>query len=301
MNEKIDLPSTNPIRRRRYQVEQKRRLLEEAAHPGERITSVRRRYGISARMMFTCRRAMKEAGDEGLRGSDKVNPESEVKKLTARIVELERALGRKTVDAEILEAAGELAIEKKTYLAQSLAHEARWPMGRIASALKVSRSHFSHTQNHVPRPRGAYNKDGDAELVGRIRALVDERPSDGYRRVHAMLKRQPGYPPVNHKRVHRVMKQARLLPSRGHRHPTRPHNGHVITLKCNLRWCTDILEVRCRDGRKLHAALVLDWCDREAIAWVAKPQHLNAQHICDLMVRVVEARFNDTSVPHPIE
>jgi hypothetical protein len=40
--------------------------------------------------------------------------ESEVKKLKARIAELERALGRKTMDAEILEAAVELAVEKNS-------------------------------------------------------------------------------------------------------------------------------------------------------------------------------------------
>jgi transposase InsO family protein len=97
------------------------------------------------------------------------------------------------------------------------------------------------------------------------------------------------------------MKQAGLLLSRGHPHPNRSHDGQVITLKSNLRWCTDIFEVRCWDGRKLHAAFVLDCCDREAIAWVAKPQHLTAQDICDLMAEAVESRFSDTSVPHPIE
>ena len=39
---------------------------------------------------------MDGAGDEGLKSNEKVYPESEVKKLKARIAELERALGRKT-------------------------------------------------------------------------------------------------------------------------------------------------------------------------------------------------------------
>lgn len=113
MNEKVKLSAASPGRRRSYTVEQKRHLLEEAERPGESITSVGRRYGVSASMMFTWRRAMDEAGDEGLKGGEKVYPESEVRKLKARIAELERALGRKTVDAEILEAAVELAVEKK--------------------------------------------------------------------------------------------------------------------------------------------------------------------------------------------
>jgi transposase len=44
---------------------------------------------------------------------ERVVPESEIRKLKARIAELERALGRKTVDNEILTAAVELAVEKK--------------------------------------------------------------------------------------------------------------------------------------------------------------------------------------------
>ena len=40
-------------------------------------------------------------------------PESDVKKLKARIKELERALGKKTMQVEILEEAIEIAREKK--------------------------------------------------------------------------------------------------------------------------------------------------------------------------------------------
>jgi transposase len=63
--------------------------------------------------MFQWRRAIDDAGDEAQKGNERVFHESEVKKLKARIAELERALGRKTVDNEILEAAVELAVEKK--------------------------------------------------------------------------------------------------------------------------------------------------------------------------------------------
>jgi transposase len=42
-----------------------------------------------------------------------VVPESEVKKLQARIRELERALGRKTMEVEILQEAVKLSGEKK--------------------------------------------------------------------------------------------------------------------------------------------------------------------------------------------
>ena len=113
MKLELEFPPSEAGRMRRFTVEQKRSLLEAAGQPGESISGVCRRYGIAPSMMFRWRRVLDDAGDEGLRGMERVVPESEIRKLKARIAELERALGRKTVDNEILTAAVELAVEKK--------------------------------------------------------------------------------------------------------------------------------------------------------------------------------------------
>jgi len=155
--------------------------------------------------------------------------------------------------------------------------------------------------NHIATKSGSYSKSDDEALLLRIRAIVDDRPSYGYRRVHAMLNRQDGYSRVNHKRVYRVMNAAGLLLVRGRPRAERPHNGKVITLRSNLRWCTDMFEVRCWSGEKVHVAFVLDCCDREVIACVARPHHLDASDVRDLMAEAIEARFDDVMVPHPIE
>ncbi|CAN0559432.1 unnamed protein product [Laminaria digitata] len=68
---------------------------------------------MSPSVMFLWRRAMDDASDKGLKSNERVVPESEVKKLEARIKELERALGRKTMDVEILTEAVKLANQKK--------------------------------------------------------------------------------------------------------------------------------------------------------------------------------------------
>lgn len=109
----IVLEAAQPGRRRRYTVEQKRALLGEASKPGASVSEVARRYGISPSLMFLWRRAMDDATDKSLKSNERLVPESEVKKLKARIRELERALGRKTMDVEILTEAVELAREKK--------------------------------------------------------------------------------------------------------------------------------------------------------------------------------------------
>ena len=56
---------------------------------------------------------MDDASEQGLKANERVVPESEVKKLQARIRELERALGRKTMEVEILQEAVKLSGEKK--------------------------------------------------------------------------------------------------------------------------------------------------------------------------------------------
>ncbi len=113
MSKTIDLPPARDGRRRRYTTEQKRALLAQAREPGESISAVARRHDISPSMMFLWRRAMDEATDKSLQSNERLVPESEVKKLKARIQELERALGRKTMDVEILTEAVKLSKEKK--------------------------------------------------------------------------------------------------------------------------------------------------------------------------------------------
>ena len=174
-------------------------------------------------------------------------------------------------------------------------------MSRIASALKVSRPHLSQVKNHGHIGRGPYTKVDDEELVKRIEAILEKRPSYGYRRTHELLNRQEGFLRINHKRVYRVMKQANLLLLKNSLRNKRPHEGKVITLKSNLRWCTDMFEIRCWNGEKVYVAFVMDCCDREIIAWVAKPHHLDGTDVRDLMAMAIEARFGTTQTPHPIE
>jgi putative transposase len=48
--------------------------------------------------------------------------------------------------------------------------------------------------------------------------------------------------------------------------PKRPHLGQGITLKSNIRYCSDILEIRCWNDEKVFIAFSLDCCDREALS-----------------------------------
>jgi transposase len=110
-----------PGRRRRFTAEEKRRLVTEAVAAGSSVSLVARRNGISSSLLFRWRRLMEQGELESLSADEQVVPASEAKQLRARVRELERLLGRKTLEAEILKEASELTRSKKLLL------RSNWP------------------------------------------------------------------------------------------------------------------------------------------------------------------------------
>ena len=178
-------------------------------------------------------------------------------------------------------------------------------MKTIASTLGVARSNIIE-RRHEARPRcGPQTRDGDVELAANIRRLVDKRPTYGYRRIAALLKRErrsAGEAPVNAKRIYRLMKKHGLLLERhtGRRRP-REHNGQVGTIRSNIRWCSDVLEFTCWNGEIVRVAFALDCHDRETIGWVATTAGISGEMIRDMMVSCVEKRFVAVAAPHRIQ
>lgn len=97
--------------RRRWTSGEKREMVEEAALPGNTLSSTARKDDISASLLFTRRRLMEQGGLAAMGSGEEVAPMSEVKNLKTRIRELERLLGKKTMEAEILKEALELTQE----------------------------------------------------------------------------------------------------------------------------------------------------------------------------------------------
>lgn len=176
----------------------------------------------------------------------------------------------------------------------------------VAEALGVSRQHLSTMSNRPsPRRRGRPPLS-DVELVADIRALVAELPTYGYRRVHALLRRQAketGGAAPNPKRVYRVMKvHGLLLQQDGGQREERRHDGRVAVDQRNTRWCSDGLEIACDNGEKVRVAFALDCCDREAMGHVATTGGITAEDVQDLMVATVEHRFGPVNrLPAPVE
>jgi transposase len=100
-------------RRRRYTAEQKMAFVQESAQPGMTISYVARRHGIAPSLIFGWRRRMSEGGKEAIRADDEVVSKAEILSLQKQIRELQRVLGKKTLENEILREAVKLAHEKK--------------------------------------------------------------------------------------------------------------------------------------------------------------------------------------------
>ena len=107
---------TSVQRRRRWSTAEKVRLVEEAMQPGSSVSFVARRYGLSPSLLFTWKRRMLEGGREAVHADEDVVGTSKVRELEKRVRDLERLLGRKTMEAEILKEALDLARAKKPTL-----------------------------------------------------------------------------------------------------------------------------------------------------------------------------------------
>jgi putative transposase len=106
---------------------------------------------------------------------------------------------------------------------------------RVAQTLGVPRSQLAERLRAGCKGRCAYRKSEEAELLAPLRALVDERPTYGYRRIGALLNRdrlKVALPRLNHKRIYRLMSQNGLLLQRYTcKPPGRAHEGQIITIR----------------------------------------------------------------------
>ena len=103
---------TGIARRRRFSTDLKLAVVAETMQPGMSISYVARRHGLSPSLVFRWRRLMSEGGRQAVRADDEVVPAAELRRLEERVRDLERLLGRKTMENEILKEALELARAK---------------------------------------------------------------------------------------------------------------------------------------------------------------------------------------------
>jgi putative transposase len=178
-------------------------------------------------------------------------------------------------------------------------------MKTVAEVIGVSRSNLADRLQERCKKRIGRPPRPDDELVSKIKAVIAELATYGYRRVHAVLKRQAlaaGLKPPNHKRVYRVMKVHGLLLDRHVGGDERRHDGRIAVDERNRRWCSDGFEIGCDNGERVRVAFALDCCDREAMSFLATTGGIAGEDVRNLMVAAVEYRFGQVNrLPVTIE
>ena len=111
---------TDGGRRRRWSAAEKLRIIEETLDGRASISVVARRNGVAPNLLYRWRRLMLEGGSVAVTGDDEVTSNKLVRQMEDRIRELERQLGRKTLEVEILKEALDKARPKEPmWLARS--------------------------------------------------------------------------------------------------------------------------------------------------------------------------------------
>ncbi|MEO3047856.1 IS3 family transposase [Escherichia coli] len=296
-----------PEKRRRRTTQEKIAIVQQSFEPGMTVSLVARQHGVAASQLFLWRKQYQEGSLTAVAAGEQVVPASELAVAMKQIKELQRLLGKKTMENELLKEAVEYGRGKKVDSARALIARG-WGVSFVSRCLRVSRA-----QLHVILRRADDWKDGrrsrhtdDTDVLRRIHHVIGELPTYGYRRVWALLRRQTeldGMPAINAKRVYRTMRQNALLLERKTAVPPskRAHTGRVAVKESNQRWCSDGFEFRCDNGEKLRVTFALDCCDREALHWAVTTGGFNSETVQDVMLGAVERRFGNELPASPVE
>jgi len=92
---------------------------------GMSVSLVARRAGVAPSLLFKWRRLLVEGGHQAVRADEDVVGTSQVRDLERRVRELERLLGRKTMEVEILREALNAARVKNRYCSCNCSRIAR--------------------------------------------------------------------------------------------------------------------------------------------------------------------------------
>ncbi|HAU8054067.1 TPA: IS3 family transposase [Escherichia coli] len=296
-----------PEKRRRRTTQEKIAIVQQSFEPGMTVSLVARQHGVAASQLFLWRKQYQEGSLTAVAAGEQVVPASELAAAMKQIKELQRLLGKKTMENELLKEAVEYGRGKKVDSARALIARG-WGVSLVSRCLRVSRAQLHvilrRTDDWMDGRRSRHTDDTDVLL--RIHHVIGELPTYGYRRVWALLRRQAeldGMPAINAKRVYRIMRQNALLLERKTAVPPskRAHTGKVAVKESNQRWCSDGFEFRCDNGEKLRVTFALDCCDREALHWAVTTGGFDSETVQDVMPGAVERRFGNELPASPVE
>jgi len=107
---------TSVQRRRRWSADEKARIVQETYAPGMSVSLVASQYGVAPNQVFTWRRLYAAGALSAVGAGEEVVPASDYRSLQQQVRELQRLLGKKTLENEVLRDALDIAQPKKRLL-----------------------------------------------------------------------------------------------------------------------------------------------------------------------------------------
>jgi len=142
----------------------------------------------------------------------------------------------------------------------------------MKASVEHIRQEFAFTERRACRlllvPVSSYRyqpRQNDDGLRERLVALAREKPRFGYRRLHVLLEREGEV--VNHKRVHRIYREAGLaLRRKKRKHCVRVSAPLGVYTAANQEWALDFVHDVVASGRSIRVLNVVDAYTRESLA-----------------------------------
>jgi putative transposase len=250
--------------RRHFSVEFKARVVLEVLSGQKRAAEICREYRLKPDLLSRWKADFVTHAASGF-ASDERTQQAE-----QRIAELERMVGRLTVELEVAKKSClALSREQQRQIAEQLGWED--PLAVVCRVLEVPRSSVYARQHAMPLRRAQ-----EPTLRQPIEQIAEQWPTYGYRRVTAQLRREGQ--PVNSKRVRRLMGElgvAGQAPKRrcrttnsDHPYPRYPHLvAKLEVVQPDHVWVADIPYVRLRRDFVYLAVLIMAVYTRAIRGW----------------------------------
>jgi len=135
----------------------------------------------------------------------------------------------------------------------------------------------------------------EAQLQARIIELAQERRRFGYRRIHALLRRE-GHQ-INHKRTYRLYREANLaVRQRKKRQGVAvPREPLLLPEKRNAVWSMDFIFDALSSGHRLKVLAIVDDCTKELVDLVADSS-ISGHYVCRVLDRAARFRGYPRSI-----
>jgi putative transposase len=268
--------TTNDETLKRWTAKRRVALVLEILRGETTAPEAARRHGLTVAEIEQWKERFLGGAENALRSrplDDEVLKDQEIKRL-------QRKVGELVMDIDILKEASKPNPSMRLSSRRVKNAMPQASLRRICRVLKVTRSTLYTSENVTQAETSAHSQQEQAAdttaspkpacdevLIARIKALIEEFPTYGYRRICALLRKRDKLT-INRKKVYRLMREQHCLMTQRQTSPKpRVQKKRSRSTHANERWAMDITHIPCGADGWGHLVAVIDCHDREIVGW----------------------------------